>query len=34
MNVATVALANMIARIVWAIMSSGKSNREPKPAAV
>lgn len=33
-KVATVAVADKIARIVWAMMSSGKSNREPMPAAV
>jgi transposase len=32
-KVATVALANKIARIVWAIMTSGESYREPEPAA-
>jgi transposase len=31
--VATVALANKIARIAWAIMTSGESYREPEPAA-
>jgi transposase len=32
-KVATVALANKIARIAWAIMTSGESYREPEPAA-
>jgi transposase len=32
-KVATVALANKIARIVWAIMTSGESYPEPMPAA-
>jgi transposase len=32
-KVATVALANKIARIAWAIMTSGESYREPMPAA-
>ena len=32
-KVATVALANKIARIAWAIMISGESYREPEPAA-
>jgi transposase len=31
-KVATVALANKIARIAWAIMTSGESYREPEPA--
>lgn len=33
-KVATVALANKIARIAWAIMTSGESYREPEPVAV
>jgi transposase len=32
-KVATVALANKIARIAWAIMTSGENYREPEPAA-
>jgi transposase len=32
-KVATVALANKIARIAWAIMTRGESYREPEPAA-
>ena len=32
-KVATVALANKIARIAWAIMTSGDSYREPEPPA-
>ena len=32
-KVATVALANKIARIAWAIMTSGESYREPESAA-
>lgn len=32
-KVATVALANKITRIAWAIMTSGESYREPEPAA-
>jgi len=32
-KVATVALANKIARIAWAIMTSGESYREPQPTA-
>lgn len=32
-KVATVALANKIARIAWAIMTNGESYREPEPAA-
>jgi len=32
-KVATVALANKIARVAWAIMTSGESYHEPEPAA-
>ena len=32
-KVATVALANKTARIVWAIMSTGEAYREPVPQA-
>lgn len=32
-KVATVALANKIARIAWAVMTRGESYREPEPAA-
>jgi transposase len=32
-RVATVALANKTARIVWAIMSTGEAYREPVPQA-